>query len=40
MQMKASGAAVADIRMAIERKYSSQFPSKTPTPPAPASPGH
>ena len=35
MQMKASGASVADIRLAIERTYAGRFESHTPTPPAP-----
>ncbi len=36
MLMKASGASVADIRMAIERKYGARFPTKTVTPAPPA----
>jgi hypothetical protein len=35
MQMYASGASVRDIRAANERKWGSQFPSHTPTPPPP-----
>jgi hypothetical protein len=33
MQMHASGAGIAGIREAIERKYKSSFPTMTPTPP-------
>jgi hypothetical protein len=33
MQMHSSGAGIADIRSAIERKYRSSFPTMTPTPP-------
>jgi hypothetical protein len=36
MQMYSSGASVADIRAANERKFGKQFPSSTPTPPVPA----
>ncbi|MBI3492493.1 MAG: hypothetical protein HY047_12045 [Acidobacteria bacterium] len=35
MQMHASGASVRDIRAANEGKWSSSFPTHTPTPPAP-----
>jgi hypothetical protein len=35
MQMRASGASVADIRLAIERTYAARFEPHTPTPPAP-----
>jgi hypothetical protein len=35
MQMRASGASVADIRLAIERTYAGRFEPHTPTPPAP-----
>lgn len=36
MQMRASGASVADIRLAIERNYAGRFEPHTPTPPAPS----
>jgi hypothetical protein len=35
MQMYSSGASVADIRAANERKWKGSFPSSTPTPPVP-----
>jgi hypothetical protein len=35
MRMRATGASVADIRLAIERTYASRFEPHTPTPPAP-----
>jgi hypothetical protein len=33
--MHASGASVADIRRAVERKYKASYPSMTPTPEPP-----
>lgn len=36
MQLYNSGADVQSIRASIERKWSAQYPSKTPTPPPPA----
>jgi hypothetical protein len=39
-QLLASGASVSDIRAAIEREFSPNFPSMTPTPKAPAAHSH
>lgn len=38
MQMHASGAPVSAIRRAVEEKYRTQYPTMTPTPPAPTTP--
>jgi len=38
MQMHASGAAVSQIRAAIEQKYRSHSPTMTPTPAPPVRP--
>jgi hypothetical protein len=35
MQMHNSGAPITAIRAAIDRKYAADFPTSTPTPPAP-----
>jgi hypothetical protein len=39
-QMYASGASVADIRAAVEKEFSPNFPSMTPTPKPPAAHNH
>lgn len=36
MQLAASGAAVSDVRAAVESKYAPRFPRITPTPPVPS----
>jgi hypothetical protein len=36
MQMYSSGASLADIRSANERKWKPMFPNSTPTPPVPS----
>jgi hypothetical protein len=35
MQLHNAGSTLADIRVAIDRKYGSESPTRTPTPPVP-----